>query len=262
MSQTTIGILGGGQLGRMLALAGYPLGLRFRFLDPAADAPAGQLAAHARGGYDDPAMLDQFAAGVDLISYEFENVPVAAVRHLAARVPVFPPPLALEAAQDRVGEKTFFQRLGIATPPFAAVSTRAELGAALGHVGLPAVLKTRRLGYDGKGQIVLRASEQIDAAWAALGGEALILEGFVPFTRELSILAARGRDGAVACYPLAENHHHAGMLRLSLAPAPGLTPALQEAAEQIARAALAALDYVGVLAIELFEIDNRRITND
>lgn len=260
MQQPTIGILGAGQLGRMLALAGYPLGLRFRLLDPASDAPAGQLAAHQAAEYADAAALAQFAAGLDVVTYEFENVPVATARALAERVPVYPPPGALEVAQDRLAEKTFFQHLGIATPPFAPVSSRAELDAALAQIGLPAVLKTRRLGYDGKGQQVLRTSADAATAWEALGGAPLILEGFVPFVRELSVLAARGRDGQVACYPLVENQHRDGILRRSLAPAPGLTPALQAAAEAIARTALAALDYVGLLAIELFEIDDRRST--
>jgi 5-(carboxyamino)imidazole ribonucleotide synthase len=254
MTTTTIGILGGGQLGRMLALAGYPLGLRFRFLEPDADAPAGHLAEHDRAGYDDPATLERFAAGVDLISYEFENVPVVAARRLAERVPVYPPPAALDAAQDRLAEKRFFQELGVATPPFAPVGSRAELAAAVAQIGLPAVLKTRRLGYDGKGQFVLRTPADIGRAWAALGGAPLIVEGFIAFRRELSILAARGRAGAIAFYPLVENHHRAGILRLSLAPAPALTPALQAEAEQIAAKALEALDYVGILAIELFEV--------
>src|SRR5581483_9211050 len=164
-----VGILGGGQLGRMLALAGYPLGLRFRFLEPAADAPAGHLAEHRRAGYDDEATLDHFAAEVDLITYEFENVPVAAARHLAERVPIYPPPAALDAAQDRLAEKRFFQGLGIPTPPFAPVGSRADLDAALARIGLPAVLKTRRLGYDGKGQFVLREPGDAEPAWAVLG---------------------------------------------------------------------------------------------
>jgi 5-(carboxyamino)imidazole ribonucleotide synthase len=257
MKQTTVGILGGGQLGRMLALAGYPLGLRFRFLDPADDAPAGHMAGHEHAGYGDPAALDRFAAGVDLVTYEFENVPVAAARHLAEHVPVYPPPAALDIAQDRLAEKRFFQRLGAATPPFAPVGGRAELDAAIAQIGLPAVLKTRRLGYDGKGQFVLHTPADVDRAWAALGGTPLILEGFVAFKRELSLLAARGRSGQIALYPLVENHHRAGILRLSLAPAPALTPALQAEAEQIAAKALDALDYVGVLAIELFEVDQK-----
>jgi 5-(carboxyamino)imidazole ribonucleotide synthase len=251
---TTVGILGAGQLGRMLALAGYPLGLRFRLLDPASDAPAGHLAEHIPAGYADTATLERFCAGLDVVTYEFENVPVAAARFLAERVPVYPPPAALEAAQDRLIEKTFFQNLGIATPPFAPVDSRVDLDAAIAQIGLPAVLKTRRLGYDGKGQVVLHAPADAAAAWAALGNAPLILEGWVPFVRELSILAARGRDGATAFFPLVENHHRDGILRLSLAPAPGITPALQSAAEQIASRALAALDYVGVLAIELFQV--------
>ena len=188
------------------------------------------------------------------MTYEFENVPVAAARFLAERVPVYPPPAALEAAQDRLVEKTFFQKLGVATPPFAPVDSQADLDAAIAQIGLPAVLKTRRLGYDGKGQIILREPADAATAWAALGDAPLILEGWVPFERELSILAARGRNGETAFFPLVENHHRDGILRLSLAPAPGITPALQSAAEQIASRALAALDYVGVLAIELFQV--------
>ena len=254
MTNATIGILGAGQLGRMLALAGYPLGLRFRFLDPAPDAPAGQMAEHMQASYADAATLERFSAGLDAITYEFENVPVAATRFLAERVPVYPPPAALEAAQDRLVEKTFFQKLGIATPPFAPVDSPADLDAAIAQIGLQAVLKTRRLGYDGKGQIILREPADAATAWAALGDAPLILEGWVPFERELSILAARGRNGETAFFPLVENHHRDGILRRSLAPAPGVTPALQSSAEQIGSRALAALEYVGVLAIELFEV--------
>lgn len=258
MTHPTIGILGAGQLGRMLALAGYPLGLRFRFLDPAPDVPAGHMAEHIHAGYADAATLELFSAGLDAVTYEFENVPVAAARFLAERVPVYPPPTALEAAQDRLVEKTFFQQLGIATPPFAPVDSQADLAAAIAQIGLPAVLKTRRLGYDGKGQIVLREPDDAATAWAVLGDAPLILEGWVPFERELSILAARGRNGETAFFPLVENHHRDGILRLSLAPAPRSTPALQSAAEQIASRALATLDYVGVLAIELFEVAGDR----
>jgi 5-(carboxyamino)imidazole ribonucleotide synthase len=254
VTHPTIGILGAGQLGRMLALAGYPLGLRFRFLDPAPAAPAGHMAEHMQASYEDAATLERFSAGLDAVTYEFENVPVAAACFLAKRVPVYPPPAALEAAQDRLVEKSFFQNLGVATPLFAPVDTQADLDAAITQIGLPAVLKTRRLGYDGKGQIVLHEPADAATAWAALGGTPLILEGFVPFVRELSILAARGRNGEIACFPLVENHHRDGILRLSLAPAPGITPALQSAAERIASRALAALEYVGVLAIELFQV--------
>jgi 5-(carboxyamino)imidazole ribonucleotide synthase len=253
MSHTTIGILGAGQLGRMLALAGYPLGLRFRLLDPAPDAPAGDMAEHIQAGYHDAAALNRFSAGLAAITYEFENVPVETARALAGHTPIFPPPAALEVAQDRLAEKTFFQSIGAATPPFGAVDSRADLDAAIARIGLPAVLKTRRLGYDGKGQAILRAPSDVEPAWAALGGAPLILEGFVPFERELSILAARGHNGQIAFYPLVENHHRDGILRLSLAPAPGVIPALQAEAERIAARALAALEYVGVLAIELFQ---------
>ena len=259
----TIGILGAGQLGRMLALAGYPLGLRFRFLDPAPDAPAAHMAEHIQGSYEDAPILERFSEGLAALTYEFENVPLAAVRALASRVPVYPPPAALEAAQDRLAEKTFFQNIGAATPQFEPVDSGPDLDAAIARIGLPAVLKTRRLGYDGKGQFVLRAPSDVETAWAALGGSQLILEGFIPFQRELSILAARGRGGETAFYPLVENHHRDGILRLSLAPAPGVTPALQADAERIASQALAALEYVGVLAIELFQVtsDELRVTS-
>jgi len=262
MVYPTIGILGAGQLGRMLALAGYPLGLRFRFLDPALDAPAGHLAEHIHAGYMDTATLERFSAGLDAVTYEFENVSVAAAHFLSERLPVYPPPAALEAAQDRLVEKTFFRNLGVATAPFAIVDSQADLEAAIPQIGLPAMLKTRRLGYDGKGQIILRESADAATAWAALGDAPLILEGFVPFERELSILAARSHNGETACFPLIENQHRDGILRLSLAPAPDITPALQSAAEHIALRALAALDYVGVLAIELFQVTSGPNSSD
>ncbi|HEU5014059.1 MAG TPA: 5-(carboxyamino)imidazole ribonucleotide synthase [Roseiflexaceae bacterium] len=258
-----IGILGGGQLGRMLALAGYPLGARFRCLDPAPNGPMSHTAEQIVGNYDDADALRRFAEGLDVVTYEFENVPVETARRLARHVPVYPPPEALEAAQDRLVEKQFFQGLGIPTPPFMPVGSRADLEAAVAEIGLPAVLKTRRMGYDGKGQAVLRAEADVEAAWQALGGAPLILEGFVPFVREVSVLAVRGRDGATAFYPLVENHHRTGILRLSLAPAPNLLPELQAHAEDYATRVLEALNYVGVLAIEFFEVgDGRRTTND
>ena len=257
-----VGILGGGQLGRMIALAGYPLGLRFRVFEPAEEAPAGQLAEHVRASYEDEGALARFAEDLDAITLEFENVPVEAARFLAGRVPrFFPPPQALEAAQDRLTEKRFFEGLGASVPPFAPVDSRADLEEAVARIGLPAVVKTRRLGYDGKGQRVLRTAADLDGAWDELGGSALILEGFVPFERELSILAARGVDGAVACYPLVENTHGEGILRRSLAPAPD-AGRLQRDAEEIAGAALEALDYTGILAIELFEAGGRLLVNE
>lgn len=259
---TTVGILGGGQLGRMLALAGYPLGFRFKFLCPHEDAPAGQVAPLVAGPYDDPAALDRFIQGIDVATYEFENVPEAAARRLASRVPVYPPPAALATAQDRLQEKTFFQKLGIPVPPFAAVDDRAGLEAVSARVGLPAVLKTRRLGYDGKGQYVVRTAADIPKAWDALGGAPLELEGFVPFDREVSVIAARGRGGEIVFYPLMENRHQGGILRLSIAPAPDLPPGLQARAEDYARRVLEGLDYVGVLAIELFLQGDRLLANE
>ena len=257
-----VGIIGGGQLGRMMALAAVPLGIRCQCLDPATEAPVTGLCEQVVAANDDPAALDRLAEGVEVVTYEFENVPVAAAKRLATLVPVFPPPAALEVAQDRLLEKNLAKRLGIPTPPYLPVDDRESLDAAVAEVGLPALLKTRRLGYDGKGQFVVRTSADVDAAWAALGGVPLILEGFVRFERELSVLAVRGRDGVAAFYPLVENHHREGILRLSLAPAPHLTPALQSEAEGYARAVLAELDYVGVLALELFEARGHLVFNE
>lgn len=256
-----IGILGGGQLARMLALAGYPLGLRFRVLEPAPDAPAGDVAPHVVAPYDDPGALAGFAGGLDVVTYEFENVPVAAARALARRLPVHPRPDILEVAQDRLAEKRALEALGIPTPPFAPVDGRPDLDAAVRRLGLPAILKTRRGGYDGKGQALLRTGVDVDAAWAALGGVPLLLEGFVPFGRELSLLAARGADGEVRCYPLVENTHRGGILRLSLAPAADAA-AHQGEAERYARAVLERFGYVGVLAIELFEAEGRLLASE
>ncbi len=257
-----VGILGGGQLGRMLALAGYPLGLRFRTLDLSPEAPAGHVSELMAADFNDTDALKRFARGLDVVTYEFENVPVDPARYLSRRVAVFPPPEALEAAQDRLTEKRFFERLGIPTPPFVAVDTWDDLKSALGDMGLPAVLKTRRFGYDGKGQVVIRKTEDVTQAWQSLGGVPLILEGFVAFEREVSILAVRSRSGETAFYPLVENHHHEGILRLSLCPAPGASSALQGEAEAFARRALEALNYVGVLAIEFFERDGHLLANE
>jgi 5-(carboxyamino)imidazole ribonucleotide synthase len=246
----------------MLALAGYPLGLRFRFLDPSAEASAGQLAEQMVGDYDDPAALERFAEGLDVVTYEFENVPVETARVLLERVAVHPPPAALEVAQDRLAEKSFFRDHGIPTALFLPVDTREELSKALRTLGTPAVLKTRRFGYDGKGQVVIGSGTDIEAAWVALGGRPLILEGFVQFDRELSVLAVRGRDGEMAFYPLVENHHREGILRLSIAPAPHVTEEMQATAEGYARRVMEALDYVGVLAIELFEVQGELLANE
>jgi len=276
----TIGILGGGQLGYMLALAGYPLGLHFRFLDPSPEAPVGRIATRITAQFTDRAALKKFAAGLELVTYEFENVPVETARFLAERVPVLPPPAALEAAQDRQNEKRLFQKLGIATTEFAAVAGREALEGAVQQIGLPAILKTCRMGYDGKGQWILRSAEDINRAKSELraaaapgagkrrGTEApqpstpFLLERLIPFTRELSVLAVRGRTGETAFYPLVENHHRGGILRLSLAPAPQLDHAIQHAAEDAARRVFDALQYVGVLAIEFFEHEGRLLANE
>jgi 5-(carboxyamino)imidazole ribonucleotide synthase len=258
----TIGIIGGGQLGWMLALAGYPLGLDFRFLDPSPESPAGRVAPLQVGAYDDPAELEVLTRHSAVVTYEFENVPAEAARTLAARLPVYPPVRALEVAQDRLAEKTVFHQLGIPTPPFAPVDSLSDLVAGVDRIGLPAVLKTRRLGYDGKGQRVMRTPADVEPAWAALGATPLILEGFVPFERELSVLAVRGRTGETRCYPLVENHHRDGILHLSLAPAPRLTRELQSEAETYAARLLDTLDYVGVLAVELFQHEGRLLANE
>lgn len=258
----TIGILGGGQLGYMLALAGYPLGLHFRFLDPSPEAPVGRIAQRVTAEYTDQSALEKFSSGLELITYEFENVPVAAARFLAQRVPVYPPPAALEAAQDRVAEKTLFQKLGISTTDFLPVAKPGEFGAAIKQLGLPAVLKTSRMGYDGKGQWILRTQEDVARARSELPKVSFILERFVPFTRELSVLAVRSRSGETAFYPLVENHHRGGILRLSLAPAPSLDPRIQRAAEDVARRVLESMKYAGVLAIEFFEHEGRLLANE
>jgi 5-(carboxyamino)imidazole ribonucleotide synthase len=257
-----LGILGGGQLGRMLALAAYPLGVRPTVLDPAADPCAGQVCPHVRGEFDDLQALYRLARASDVVTYEFENVPVESARWLAERVPVFPPPRALEVSQDRLAEKTFFQSLGIPTPPFTPVDTREQFDAAVAEIGLPAVLKTRQFGYDGKGQAVLRAPAEAEAAWEKLGGRPLILERFVPFDRELSVIAVRGRDGRLAVYPLIENEHRDGILHRSLAPASATGEDLTERATDFAARVLTELDYVGVLTVEWFQDGPRLLANE
>ena len=253
---TTVGILGGGQLARMLALSGVPLGLRFQVLDRSADACAGHVAPLLVGGYGDRGALDDFAGRVDVATFDFENVPAEAAQHLAASVDVLPNPAALAAAQDRLTEKTLFRRLGIPVPAFEDVASREGLDAAIASVGVPCILKTRRLGYDGKGQFRIREASDADAAWQALGAQAqqvgLILEAFVPFERELSVVAVRGRNGEFRTWPLTWNWHADGVLSASLAPAPAVGPALAEAAFAHARRLAEELDYVGVFALELF----------
>ncbi|MGE6323708.1 ATP-grasp domain-containing protein, partial [Pseudomonas oryzihabitans] len=212
-----IGVIGGGQLGRMLALAGTPLGMNFAFLDPAPDACAAALGEHLRADYGDQDHLRQLADEVDLVTFEFESVPAETVAFLSQFVPVYPSAEALRIARDRLFEKSMFRDLGIPTPAFADVLSQADLDAAVTRIGLPAVLKTRTLGYDGKGQKVLRQPEDVTDAFAELGSVPLLLEGFVPFTGEVSLVTVRGRVGEVACYPLVHNTHESGILRLSVA---------------------------------------------
>jgi 5-(carboxyamino)imidazole ribonucleotide synthase len=257
-----IGVLGGGQLGRMLALAAIPLGHEVTFLEPAAEAAVAGLGRLIAAPFDDPGALADLAARADVVTYEFENVPVHAARALAARVPVHPTPEALAVSQDRLLEKRFLRELGIGTAPFIGVEDRAELARAADQLGLPIVVKTRRSGYDGKGQVIVRRWDDLEAAWQALAPAPCIAEELVAFARELSIVAVRGRDGAVACWPLAENVHRDGILRRSRAPAPRCEVALQHAAERYARAILDRLDYVGVLALELFEVDGALLANE
>jgi 5-(carboxyamino)imidazole ribonucleotide synthase len=246
----------------MLARAGDPLGIRCRFLDPSPEAPAGRAGDLVVGAYDDPAALDRFADGLTLVTYEFENVPVASAQRLAERARVLPPPRALEVAQDRLTEKRFLESVDIPVAPWRPVASLADLGRGVAELGCPAVLKTRRLGYDGKGQHVIEGPADVQRAWARLGGAPLVLETYVRFERELSILAVRGREGAIACYPLIENLHVGAILRRSLAPAPRISPSLQAQAEAHARRVLDALGYVGVLAIELFQVGDRLLANE
>jgi 5-(carboxyamino)imidazole ribonucleotide synthase len=259
-----IGILGGGQLGRMLALAAARLGFDAAVLDPAPDAPAKRVAAHAiDAAYDDPAGLARLAELAGVVTFEFENVPAAAVERLeAAGAAVAPNGRALAIAQDRLDEKTFLNAAGAPTVRFAPVGDAAGIREALARLGPPLLIKSRRGGYDGKGQAWIERPEDAAAVFAEIGARAAIAETPAAFRRELSIIAARGRDGQVAVFPLAENHHAGGILRRSLAPAQTSAGTLAQA-ETIARELLGALDYVGVIGVELFELaDGRLLVNE
>ncbi|MBB1092784.1 5-(carboxyamino)imidazole ribonucleotide synthase [Rhodopseudomonas pseudopalustris] len=250
----TIGILGGGQLGRMLAMAAARLGLRCHVFSPDPDSPAFDVVQNATcAEYADVEALEMFASDVDVITYEFENVPASAALVLAARKPVLPDYRILETTQDRLGEKDFVTKLGIGTAAYADVTSPQTLRAAIARLGLPAVLKTRRFGYDGKGQIILREGDDPDAAWAKLETRAAILEAFVPFEREVSVIAARGSDGQVVCYDVTENEHRDHILKVSRVPAP-VTDAVADEARRIAKTIADALNYVGVLGVEMFVV--------
>jgi len=254
-----IGVIGGGQLGRMLALAGTPLGQQFVFLDPAPDACAQALGEHILADYNDQDALRQLAENVDVVTFEFESVPADTVAFLAQFVPVYPNAEALRIARDRWFEKSMFRDLGIPTPEFADIQSQSDLDAAVAAIGLPAVMKTRTLGYDGKGQKVLRAPEDVAGAFAELGSVPCILEGFVPFTGEVSLIAVRARDGETRFYPLVHNTHENGILKLSVA---STAHPLQAQAEAYVGKVLDQLDYVGVMAFEFFEVDGGLKANE
>jgi 5-(carboxyamino)imidazole ribonucleotide synthase len=250
----TIGILGGGQLGRMLAMAAARLGLRCQVYSPDPDSPAFDVVLNATcAEYADVEALELFANDVDVITYEFENVPAAAAMILAARRPVLPDRKILETTQDRLAEKDFVKRLGIGTADYADVSSAASLRAAIARIGLPAVLKTRRFGYDGKGQAIIRDGDDPEKVWQDLGTKSAILEAFIAFEREVSVIAARSADGNVECFDVTENEHRDHILKISRAPA-DISDALAEQARSIAERIANALDYVGVLAVEMFVV--------
>ena len=264
-----VGILGGGQLARMLVLAGTPLGLRFRCLDPSPDAVAGHVSELVVGAFDDPAALQRLAADVDVVTFEFENVPVPTTEWLQRHTTVRPHPRALAIGQDRLLEKQLFGRMGMGTAPHQPAHTLAELRAAVTAIGTPCIIKTRRLGYDGHGQVRLRDTHDLDAVLTRTHADlthgndgGLIVEGFVPFQRELSVIAARGLDGSIAVWPLVENVHQSGILAQSRAPAPAVDDGLQRHATEFITAVLRELDYVGVLAIELFQLGDTLLANE
>ncbi|MGV6812159.1 MAG: 5-(carboxyamino)imidazole ribonucleotide synthase [Brevirhabdus sp.] len=258
----TIGILGGGQLGRMLSMAAARLGLRCHIYEPGANPPAGQVAERVtRAAYDDTEALRAFAASVDMVTYEFENIPTAALDTIEAVCPIRPGRRALAVSQDRIDEKDFLTGLGLSTAPYAAVDDAPSLAAALEIVGTPAILKTRRFGYDGKGQVMLKSPETAHEALAQLKGAPAILEGFVAFSHEVSVIGARGPDGDVACFDPGENVHRDGILHTTTVPA-RLSPAQRSDAVLIAARLLNALDYVGVMGVELFVTPQGLVVNE
>jgi 5-(carboxyamino)imidazole ribonucleotide synthase len=258
----TVGILGGGQLGRMLAVAASRLGLRAHVFDPDPGAPAGHVADRVTtAAYDDIAALQAFAASVDVITYEFENIPTAALDILEAIRPIHPNRRALATSQERMAEKDFLNGLGLQTAPYARVTGLADVEAALARIGVPAILKTARLGYDGKGQARITVAADAPVAWAAMQGAEAVLEGFIAFSHEVSVIAARGQDGSVACYDPGENVHRDGILHTTTVPA-RLSPSQRTDAVLIAARILNALDYVGVMGVELFVTPGGLIVNE
>lgn len=255
----TLGILGGGQLGRMLAMAAARLGIRCHVYCPDKGSPAFDVASvHTLAAYDDEDALARFADAVDRITYEFENVPAATAEFLAARKPVHPKPSALAVAQDRFSEKSFIHGLGIGTARFANAESAADIAAGWPHVGAPAILKTRRMGYDGKGQAKVASPAEAEDAFVRFGGVPCVLESFEKFDREISVVAARAEDGTIAAYDAVENIHENHILARTLAPA-RLSATQAQAAAEIAARLLAALDYVGVIGVEMFAFDDGRL---
>ena len=259
----TIGILGSGQLGRMLALAAARLGFKCHIFAPDRDSPASDVVREStRAGYDDEQALARFAESVDVVTYEFENIPAETAAFLAPLVPVLPDPRILATTQDRIAEKDFIASLGIGTAPYAAVATSAELSAALERIGRPAVLKTRRFGYDGKGQAAIAKDAAAEAAWQDVGAQPSILEAFVPFVREVSVVAARAADGTVECFDLTENEHRDHILKVSRVPA-AVSDATAQEARRIAETIAHHFDYIGVLAVEMFVLgDGTLLVNE
>lgn len=261
-TNTTIGILGGGQLGRMLSVAAARLGFRTCILDPGADCPASHVAhSHIQGAYTDTAALRRFADAVDVITYEFENIPTSALDLLETLKPVRPGREALRVSQDRLTEKIYLGELGLSTAPFAAVDTQDDLDAALTTTGCPAILKTRRFGYDGKGQARIQTPDDAAQALGDMNGAPALLEGFVEFTHEVSVIGARGTTGDIACFDPGENLHRAGILRTTTIPA-RLTPAQRSDAVLLTAQILNALDYTGVLGVELFVTPSGLVVNE
>jgi 5-(carboxyamino)imidazole ribonucleotide synthase len=257
---TNVGIVGAGQLGRMMALAGYPLGIRCSFLDTSATAPAAQVAPILIGPLEDAGLLEKLASQSEVLTFDWENIAGRALAPLEKLTRVRPPREALEVSQDRLHEKALFRRLKIPVAEHAAVDNRRELEQAAAKIGVPGVLKTRRLGYDGKGQFVIDARERIEEAWAALGTEGLIYERFQPFSRELSIVGARSAAGDIVSYPLSANTHGAGILRYGIAPF--TDRALEQSARRYLKRVMGALEYIGVLAIEFFVVKGRLVANE
>ncbi len=254
-----VGVIGGGQLARMMALAARPMGLDLHYLDPGQSPCAGDVATGICAPYDDNKALAELESWADAVTFEFENVPAASVEHLSSHLPVYPPANALATAQDRLNEKTLFCELGIEVPEFAAIDSLQGLLDAVERVGLPAVLKTRTEGYDGKGQAVLRSADDLEPAWKELGSVPLILEGFVNYSREISVIGVRARDGSMAFYPVSENSHRDGILHLAVCRD---NDPMQGKAETYLRKIAEALDYVGVLTLELFQVGEHLLANE